>query len=147
MLEYLRYRWKIARLQRAIRADEEGTKRAVEDARRRGAAHEVEEIEGGSDAPVLRYKLRQTMSSYLEAQADRLFIPLPDLKDHNKWTVFDNGRREEHVLSREGIDELRSKIRTERKARAERFLMWSSGIVGILGALIGLASMLVGRGK
>jgi hypothetical protein len=86
------------------------------------------------------------MSAYLVSEADRLLIPLPDWDDENSWTTF-NTDTVEHVLSRTGIDELRSKIRAEKKARADRFVMWVPGIVGILGALIGLAAILVGRGK
>jgi hypothetical protein len=52
-----------------------------------------------------------------------------------------------HVLSRAGINELRSAIRAEKKARVERFLMWAPGITGILGAAIGLAAILIGKGK
>jgi hypothetical protein len=59
-----------------------------------------------------------------------------------------------HFLTPAGFAQLRAAIRAERKARAEEtkaradlFAMWVPGIVGILGALIGLASILVGKGK
>jgi len=46
-------------------------------------------------------------------------------------------------LSQLGINKLRADIRAERKARVELFLMWMPRVVGILGALIGLAAILV----
>jgi len=84
------------------------------------------------------------MSDYLVSEADRLLIPLPDDNEQN-WTAFDDGEAMEHVLTRKGINELRTAIRAERKARSERFLMLTSGLIGVIGAITGLVSVLVGR--
>jgi hypothetical protein len=102
---------------------------------------EIDGITGGSSAGVLRRRIQEAQSEYLISEADRLLIPMPDWDDHNLWSV--HADTDEHVLNRAGINELRSAIRLEKKARAERFLMWVPGIVGILGAAIGLASILI----
>jgi hypothetical protein len=141
MFEYPLLRWKIWRFERAARADEEGTGKAVEAAKARGASDdEIEEIAGGSDESVLRRKVHEAMSKYLVSKAHRMVIPLPDSQDEKFWSI--NSDNNERVLTRAGINELRSAIRGEKKARVELFLMWVPGVVGILGTLIGLASIL-----
>ena len=51
-----------------------------------------------------------------------------------------------HVfLTERGINHMRALVRGERKAQADLFLMWMPGVVGILGALIGLAAILTGH--
>jgi hypothetical protein len=145
MFRYLRLRWELWRLERRARADRKGTERAIERARARNAPeYEIETIIGGSSEGVLLYKIRELLSDYLISEAYRLFIPLPNW---DKQDQAGNGDTAKYVLNRDAINELRSAIRAERKARAERFLMWVPGIVGILGALIGLVSILVGKGK
>jgi hypothetical protein len=130
MLRYLQLRWKIWRLERQVRADEQGTERAIERAKARNALDEIEGIIGGSSAGVLRYRIREALSDYLIAEAYRLFIPLPD------WDRQDKGNSdgtEKYVLTRDEINELRAAIRAEKKARTERFLMWVAPIIGIIG--------------
>jgi hypothetical protein len=137
----MQWRWKIWRLERRLRAQEEGTERAIERARARNASSlEIDGIIGGSSADVLRHKIRETLSDYLISEAYRLFIPLPDWDKQDK---VGGGDAVKYVLTRDAINELRSAIRAEKKARAERFLIWVPGVIGILGTLIGLASILI----
>jgi hypothetical protein len=84
------------------------------------------------------------MSDYLICEADRLLLPLPD-DDEKNWTTFDGGEGVERVLTRKGINEIRTAIRGELKARSERFLMLTSGLIGVIGAITGLVSVLVGK--
>ena len=141
MFRHVQFRWKIWRLQRRLRAAEEGTEKAVEAARARNASSmEIDTIIGGSSADVLRWRLREALSDYLISEAYRLFIPLPDWDKQDK---VGSGDTVKPVLTRDAINELRSAIRAEKKARVEQFLMWVPGIVGILGAAIGLASILI----
>jgi hypothetical protein len=140
MLRYAQLRWKIWRLERRARTEREGTEKAVERARARNASsHEIEEIIGGSSEGVLLYKIREALSDYLISEAYRLFIPLPDWDEQTKGGSSDPAK---YVLTRDAINGLRSAIRAEKKARTDRFLIWVPGVVGILGAAIGLASIL-----
>jgi hypothetical protein len=140
MFEYWRLQRKLSRLERAYRKDEEGTRAAVEAARLRGASsRDIEEITGGSDAPVIQRRIHEALSNYLIAKAHRLVIPLPDRSEDNLWSV--NSDTGEAVLTRQGINELRSVIRSEEKARREAILMWVpaiTAVTGLLGALIGV---------
>lgn len=146
MFELIQLRWRVRRLQRAYRADEEITDRAIADAAARGASKsEIDEITGGSNAPVMRYRMRTAMSDYLLAEADRLLVPIPDENDEAMWTVGNDNGVERRVLTRAGINTVRAAIRAEKKASTERFLLIASGLVGVIGAVTGLVSILVGK--
>jgi hypothetical protein len=70
-------------------------------------------------------------------------VPVPSLgTSDGTWDKDNEGYS---YLSQIGINKLRADIRAERKARVELFLMWVPGVVGILGALIGLAAILMGK--
>jgi hypothetical protein len=151
MLQYLLLRWKLWRLDRKWAASVRRTFKAVEAARAKNTSEgELKEIAGGRDDYLWRQRINALQTAYLQAQADRLIVEVPDFYDATMW-VHDGDR---HFLTPAGFAQLRAAIRTEKKARAEEtkaraelFAMWMPGIVGILGALIGLASILIGKGK
>jgi hypothetical protein len=143
MIEYLRLQMKIWRLERAYAAEEKGTEKAVERAKARGAFGEIEGILGGNHSFIHRRKIREAQSDYLLSEADRLIVPVPDWNNPEMWD--DDGERRH--LSREGLKQLRSDIRAEKKARAERLLIWVPAVVGIIGALTGLAAIVIGTSK
>jgi hypothetical protein len=144
MFRSLAFRWKLWRLERLHRKEMMGTERALQDAWNRSATRdELSEIEGGSSQGVMYWRIRVLTTQFLVSEAARLVVPLPSLEDKELWTHWGSGApNEEHVLTIKGINELRAAIRVEQKARAERFLVWVPGVVGILGALIGLVSVL-----
>jgi hypothetical protein len=142
MIEYLKFRWRLWRWRKRYIEDERRTEAAVAAAKARGAdATEIEEIWGGSDTHVLRYRVRVAMSDYLIAEADRLLIPLPDKEDKNIWEDVERYP----TLTRQGINEVRAAIRADRKARMELFVMWLPGVTGVLGTLVALVAILVGK--
>jgi hypothetical protein len=141
--ESVRLFWRVRQWQRKIRADEEAIHQAVKEAKARGASQaEIDEITGGEVAGVLRWKLREAMSDYLISKADRLIIPLPPDDDEKMWTIWDDDSERKYVLTYAGINELRNAIRAELKGRIERWLMLSSGLVGVIGAIIGLVAVI-----
>ena len=142
MFGYLRLRWELWWLERAYRNRQKGTDKAVKAASARDAsAQDIETITGGSDDYLWRQRIYAAQTRYLCQEADRLIVTIPDIHDQNMW-IEDGDRR---FLTREGFAQLRSGIRAERKARAERFVIWAPSVIGILGALIGLVSLLVSR--
>ena len=87
---------------------------------------------------------KQLLSTYYESEAERLGLLVPpfDLGDDD-WEQSDiSGRRR---LSRAAILKLRSAIRTEKKERSELFRAWLTSITGLIGVLIGLAAVILGR--
>jgi hypothetical protein len=141
--ESVRLFWRVRQWQRKIRADEEAIHQAAKEAKARGASQaEIDEITGGEVAGVLRWKLREAMSDYLISKADRLIIPLPPDDDEKMCTIVDDDSERKYVLTYAGINELRNAIRAERKGRIERWLMLSSGLVGVIGAITGLVAVI-----
>jgi hypothetical protein len=142
MIQYLRLRWEIWRLERADRAEQKKTREAVQAAKASNATDaEIKYIIDGYYASAQYRRIEEAKSDYLVARAERLMIPVPSLYDSKTW-IFDGGCR---YLTREAFVKLRSDIRAEEKARAERLLIWVPGVVGIIGALTGLAAVILGR--
>jgi hypothetical protein len=145
MFGYLSFRRQLRRLEREQDQLEEKSKRDLDAARKRKASEdEVEEIQRDDTDTQIHFQeaIQKLHSSYLLREAYRLIVPAPDLKEPLMWEMDDADR---YYLSQRGINKLRGAIRQERKSRGELFLMWMPGIVGILGALIGLASILMGK--
>jgi hypothetical protein len=139
MLEEMRLRWRLRQWERAARVEEEGTARAIENAKARQDFAEIEEIAGGSSAGVLRYKRREAMSKYLIIQAERWFIPLPDVNDERMWTKRIEDDVETLVLTHAGINEVRGLLEAKLKVRRERVLMWTA----VIGAITAVLSTLL----
>jgi hypothetical protein len=143
MLAHLRFRWELWRLERDQRSVGKKNEAKVLDAKKRKlSGDEIYVIENDAAGDYFHFQdeIRKLHSRYLWSQAARLLIPRPDLDDEEMW---------EHMppnnvyLTEKGINHMRAAIRAERKGRAELFLMYVPGIVGILGALIGLTSILM----
>ena len=74
--------------------------------------------------------------------ADRNLIPRPEFKSEGgAWTQSSvTGRWH---LTIEAVAELRAAIRRERKERSDNLRMWLAAVTGLVGTLIGLASLLL----
>ena len=112
--------------------------------------HEVEALRRNSKklraamfGGVLLHKLQVMQSDYLILEATRLMIPLPDQKDERMWIKVE----EQYVLTPKAINDLRAAICAEKTARVQLFMIWVPGVTGLIGALIGLASVFQGTGK
>ena len=80
-------------------------------------------------------------TSYLRAEAKKHFIPFPDFEAKNMWeecSFIGNVK----VLSNLGIATVRSSLRNEQREKIKLILQVFAGITGIVGALIGLFSMI-----
>ena len=143
MFRYLRFRWKISRLERRRSAAWKETKKDVAAALARNAStEEVHKIVLDGGGPKWHDEIRAAQTSYLLEQADRLIVEQPGVFDEEAW---DQGAGGERFLTEAAFGKLREAIRTEQKAWVERFLIWVPGIIGILGALTGLVSVLKGK--
>jgi hypothetical protein len=139
---YLQFRKKLRRLERDQRSEEKAYEDKIAEAKRSGAKSDViadVNQEGMSLYFHYQDEIQRLHSNYLVSQARRLFIPVPPLQDK---TVWEHDMADRVYLNEQGINQLRAAIRAEKKARAEFVLMWVPGMVGVLGTLIGLASVL-----
>jgi hypothetical protein len=140
---YLRFRWDLWQLEREQRKIGKKYEAMIKDANaRKLSVGEIDtiEYEGTVDSLEFQENIWKLHSRYLCRQAARVLLPTPDLDNKEMWEHEPPNRV---YLTEKGINHTRAAIRAERKARAEMFLMYVPGIVGILGTLIGLTSILV----
>ena len=145
MFDYLKLRWKLWKLTRVWERIETAQAARIGEAKKRGAKRdEIYEIdqEGALDWWQHLDDVRAAHSRFLIAKASEMILPIPKFDDKTMWKDDQMGRT---TLTELGINTLRASVRAERKARLEMFLMWVPGVVGILGALIGLAAILTGK--
>jgi hypothetical protein len=143
MLDYLHFRWELFWLQRADRRLYRKATAVIKAAKaKKRPKDELELLEYDRAMDTFHYEdeIRKLHSRYLCVQAARLIVPRPDMEDETMWQ--EEGPKQTH-LTELGVNHMRTAIRAERKARLEMFLMWVPGVVGILGAAIGLASILM----
>ena len=92
---------------------------------------------------IINERIYQLHSQRIIALAERCFIRIPDLQeDREQWEVAKISRR--WRLRRQALRELLSAIHEAEKRRreaAQTKLMWIAGLTGILGAMIGLISL------
>jgi hypothetical protein len=80
-------------------------------------------------------------TQYLVSIADKLSLPIPPItKEDERWEQ--SGFSGRHVLTNRGITELRSLIRQEKREKYELIFRWSPILIGLIGAIIGLISVL-----
>jgi hypothetical protein len=145
MLAYLRFRYRLWRSERRGLRISKRNATIFEAAEKRKASKEeivALQSEVGAAEWFSQIEIQQLHSDYLRSVAYKLVIPIPSLGENLMWDKFSDNL---HCLSEHGINKVRADIRAEKKARVELFLMWMPGVVGILGALTGLAAVLVGH--
>jgi hypothetical protein len=142
---YFGFRWELFWLEREQRRLGKNTAAEIATAKKRNVSGEdiyLIEMDGASDYFHCQNEIRKLHSRYLCSQASRLLLPRPALSDETMW---EKEGPNYIYLTEHGINHLRATIRAERKARVELFLLWVPGVVGILGALIGLAAIVLGK--
>lgn len=145
MFAYLRFRYRLWRLERHDRRVSKRNTAKLDAAEKRNAPKEeiaALQTEVGASEWFSQCDIQRLHSDYLRNVAHKLIIPVATLGDNLMWDKLGDNL---HCLSEHGINKLRADIRAEKKARVELFIMWMPGVVGILGALIGLAAILVGK--
>jgi hypothetical protein len=143
MFNYAQLQWKLHKLARVWDHVDAANEARLKEARDSKALAEViAEINREIAADYFEHEddVRRAHTKYLLAEASRLIVPIPDREEENTWRMTFSGHQ---VLTETGINTLRAAVRAERKARLEIFLMWVPGVVGLLGAAIGLASILI----
>lgn len=86
------------------------------------------------------------LTRYWESKAVSYEVIMPDLNDKALWgqVEYDDDSQEPRYLTDAGIARIKAAIREEQKHRREVAGFWVTLVVGCIGALTGLASVLVG---
>lgn len=139
MFDYLRFRWKLWRVERWRRATEAKYDKELKEARERKATwkelHEIEE-RAFWEGRVYDEDVWELHTRYLFAEANRLVIPTAEYHAPEAWEEGRTGR----YLSLKSLNELRATVRAEKKVRREAWLMW----VPLITTLTGLGGVIVG---
>jgi hypothetical protein len=83
-------------------------------------------------------------TTYYESQCNKLGIPIPDKNDNVQYYKFnfDDHEGEVYILKDKGFHDLRNQIREERKYFRDIFGFYLSLLIGVIGALTALVSVL-----
>jgi hypothetical protein len=143
MLEHLRFRWGLWRIERARQNTSAAYDKDIAEAKKRGDKQdEIYDLENVANHEDNTYaeEIYRLHTRYLWREANRLIVPTPASDDKKAWEDVWGHRH----LTHKGINDLRAAIRVEKKLRREQFLMWLPAVValiGLAGALTGLISV------
>lgn len=89
-------------------------------------------------------RIKYIQTEYYKDLCENLAIPSPDREDKNLYFQFnfDDEEGEKLIFTVLGFQYVRKLIREERKEKREIFGFWATIITGIIGALIGLLSII-----
>lgn len=145
MIEYLSYRRQLARLNKSLN-------KLLQEAESVEASYKLGEDDQGHISYMQQkcHELEQWIefykTCYFKRKADKLLIPMPSPQDTTMYEEFDfcdeNGP--EKILTEKGIYHVRELIRNEQKARRDVVSFWFGVFTGLIGAVIGLVSVLKG---
>lgn len=80
-------------------------------------------------------------TQHYQQNCNRYIIPMPKKEDGNYYKFnFDDDGGDKDILTIKGFQIVRNSIRKEKKEILEAFGFWSSLIIGLIGAAIGLIS-------
>jgi hypothetical protein len=147
MFDWLHYRYQLVLLQRKKRQTQRYFTKAGNKARKEQKtidALQALEAEEVFERNSIDDDVHQLISNYVRSEAEKHFVPVPrfNLVD-GKWERSEVSDR--YRLTQECIKELRSAIRAERKESSELARSWLTGLTGLIGVLIGLAAIILGR--
>jgi hypothetical protein len=147
MLDWLRYRYNLWGLHREKHAARRSNARSWQRAQRgqdiTEALKNIKTHRWRNDL-LIDDEIYQLEADYVQRQAERLLLSIPkfsEISDHWEKSPFTKSWR----LTRPAMLELRSAIRAEKKERSELARSWLTGITGLIGVLIGLLAVILGK--
>lgn len=143
MFNYLKYRLELYQLQKSSRRLLKQYKQINKQVVNKGSEHFMELNDLARQQDELQTWIEFLQTKYYQEICNRYVIPMPD-KDEGNYCIFnfDDGEGEREILNTEGFYKVRSLIRQEKKERREALGFWVTLLIGLLGAIIGLAAIL-----
>ena len=138
MFEAIKYRWELQKLDKEcnrINKNFEKHKKGLS-----GEQLELLRAEVSSEIWPVFEKIDALKTRRFRQIANRLMVPMPESKDKELWKDlhYVQGR----ALTDKGFWELKKFIRQERRERRDGFLVWLAALIGVIGAITGLAAVL-----
>lgn len=139
MFEAIKYRWELQKLDKEYNRIEKNFEK-----HKKGLSGEQLELlraEVSSEIWPVFEKIDALKTRRFRQITNRLMVPLPESKDKELWK--DLHYVGERALTDKGFWELKKLIRQEKRERREGFVVWLAALTGIIGALTGLAAVLM----
>lgn len=141
MFEGIKYRYRLWKLLRS----RQKTKKTYDDLIKKAQNDDREQQSIVSEAVFFvgeeDLKIRELHTEYLCQVAKNLIIPIPEFKDESIWeNVHSFGIM--YILTPKGVYEFKRLIRNEKKEKREIIFSWITLLIGLLGAIIGVISVL-----
>ena len=143
--EDIKFRWRLRKLQKVEKKISDSYQSDIDRARAdkdfereqfhvSGMFFELDNV--GSEIRWLQHR-------YVTSQAERLLIPVPKFDTKSKdWSCSDVDGR--WSLSPENLARLAREVRQERRERLELVFLWPSALIGLVGGIVGIASVFFG---
>jgi hypothetical protein len=147
MLEGIVYSWRLRKLHRERRRIQFTHKKALREARAaKNSELELDRLffEERMEIQIVDAEMHALITQRLIQIAERYLVPYPEFNSKGEDWIQSGATRRWH-LTVEAMAELRNAIRREKKERAENWRMWLAALTGLVGTLIGLASLLLKR--
>jgi len=139
MFERIKYRYRLWKLLRSKKRTQKTYDRAIKEVKSKEDEQQIisEAIHFIGEEDLW---IRELHTNYLCYVARRLIVPIPEFKDQSTWEQVRSLDR--YILTPSGIYELKKLIRIEQKERREIVFSWITLLIGLLGVLIGVISVL-----
>jgi hypothetical protein len=145
MIDYLKYRWNLLKLQTKQKKDERFYKGLIKEATQEGQdKDEIEALHAEASGSYwdTQEEIRMLTQRHLLATATKLMVPIPDMKKEDD-AVWEH-RLGRYALTDQGIAHFKTAIRAERKQRTDVYMPWVFALTGLIGAMIGLLAIILG---
>lgn len=145
MLGEIAYRFRLGALQRDRAKTVRHYREPAKEARARRDWDAVQEAEQSEwfEVSLLDEEIDYLVSQRLLNRAERVIVAVPPDGEEFWEKGHQTGRR---YLTRRGIIELRASLRKEASERSSLLLAWGGWATGLIGALTGLAAVLMNAG-
>ena len=145
MIEYLKYRAKLAKLFRQKEAIRNAYADDIRKAQKEGKSREdIQSIEHSSyfEESMVDEEILILATDHLISKARRRFVPIPPHETEGMWERCDTISNR-YVLTSKGISDLRSSLRKEQKEQVELMVLILAILTGIVGAVTGLVAVIM----
>ena len=145
MIEYLKYRLVLTKLFRQKVKLRATFKEDILRARKQGKSRDdIMSLESQAwfEEQMVNEEISIIVTDYLIRRAKQHFMPIPSRDETSMWEQC-NKISNRYVLTDTGIFKLRSDMRLEQKERIDVLLTLLAAFTGIVGALTGLAAVLL----
>ncbi|MEW6536947.1 MAG: hypothetical protein AB1454_15155 [Candidatus Auribacterota bacterium] len=145
MIEYCKYRAKLANLFRRKKSLRAAFAEDIRKARKEGKSTEdIQSLEHQSyfEESMIDEEIAILATDYLLEKARRQFVPIPSHDTNGMWKQC-NTISNRYVLTNQGISQLRSSLRKNRKEQVEFVVMVLAALTGIIGAVTGLVAVIL----